>query len=142
MDFELSEEQKQIKELVKDFCKREIDPKRIREIEQKVYNAKTCAEVKAVFPRDLLVKLNDAGLRQLCIPARYGGTAPESGGNVTRALAVEEMAYLTGGAATSTGDAIHDLWRLAVLSNMLPRNRRKGFTQSSWRTRSCGWRGR
>jgi alkylation response protein AidB-like acyl-CoA dehydrogenase len=99
MDFELSEEQKQIKTMVRDFCKKEIDPKRIRDIEQKVYEARTCAEVKAVFPRDLLVKLNDAGLRQLCIPAKYGGTEPESGGNITRAIVVEEMAYLTGGAA-------------------------------------------
>lgn len=83
MDFELSEEQKQIKSMVKDFCKKEIDPKRIKDIENKVFNARTCAEVKAVFPRDLLVKLNDAGLRQLCVPMKYGGTAPESGGNIT-----------------------------------------------------------
>ena len=40
MDFELTEEQKQIKVLVRGFCEREIDPKRIREIEDKVYNAK------------------------------------------------------------------------------------------------------
>ena len=99
MDFELNEEQKQIKSMVKDFCKKEIDPKRIKDIENTVYNARTCAEVKAVFPRDLLVKLNDVGLRQLCIPAKYGGTEPESGANITRAIAVEEMAYLTGGAA-------------------------------------------
>ncbi len=99
MDFELTEEQKQIKELVKDFCEREIDPKRIKEIEEKVYNARTCDEVKAVFPRDLLEKLHNVGLRQLGIPAEYGGTAPEEGGNITRALAVEEMAYRSGGAA-------------------------------------------
>jgi alkylation response protein AidB-like acyl-CoA dehydrogenase len=99
MDFELTEEQKQIKELVKDFCEREIDPKRIKEIEEKVYSAKTCDEVRAVFPRDLLEKLNDVGLRQLAVPARYGGTAPEYGGNITRAIAAEEMAYWSGGAA-------------------------------------------
>ncbi len=99
MDFELNEEQKQIKAMVKEFCKKEIDPKRIRDIEDKVFHAKTCAEVKAVFPRDLLVKLNDAGLRQLAIPIKYGGTEPESEANVTRAIVVEEMAYWTGGAA-------------------------------------------
>lgn len=99
MDFELNEQQKQIKAMVKEFCKREIDPKRIRDIEDRVFQAKTCAEVKAVFPRDLLVKLNDAGLRQLAIPVKYGGTEPESQPNLTRAIAVEEMAYWTGGAA-------------------------------------------
>jgi alkylation response protein AidB-like acyl-CoA dehydrogenase len=100
MDFELTEEQKQLKSMMRDFCKKEIDPKRIRDIESKVYNAKTCDEVRAVFPRDLLVKLNDLGLRQLCVPAKYGGTAPETGGNVTRAIVVEEMAYQSAGAAT------------------------------------------
>ncbi len=100
MDFELTEEQKQIKELVKDFCEREIDPKHIREIEEKVYNAKTCDEVKAVFPRDLLKKLHEVGLRQLAVPTKYGGTAPDYGGNITRAIAAEEMAYRAGGAAT------------------------------------------
>ncbi len=99
MEFSLTEEQKQIKELIKDFCEREIDPKRIREIEDKVYNAKTCDEVRAVFPWDLLEKLDGVGLRQLAAPTKYGGTAPEQGGNVTRAIAVEEMAYWSGGAA-------------------------------------------
>jgi acyl-CoA dehydrogenase len=99
MDFELSEEQKQLKAVIRDFCKKEIDSKRIRDIENKVYNARTCAEVKAVFPRDLLVKLDDIGLRQLCVPAKYGGTAPETGGNLTRAIVVEEMAYQSAGAA-------------------------------------------
>ncbi len=99
MEFEFNEEQKQVKALVKDFCEREIDNKRIKDIENKVYNARTCDEVRAVFPRDLCQKLHDVGLRQLVVPAKYGGTEPETAGNITRTVAVEEMAYWSGGAA-------------------------------------------
>src|SRR3990170_4723142 len=92
----LTEEQKQIKALTRDFCKREVDAKRIKAIEEKVFLAKTWEEVMAVYPRDLLRKMHELGLRQLGIPEKYGGTEPESGGNVTRALAAEEMGYFSG----------------------------------------------
>ena len=99
MDFELNDEQKQIKELVKDFCQKEIDLKRIKDIEEKVFLAKTCDEVRAVFPWDLLDKLDEVGLRQYAVPEKYGGTGPDYGGNITRLVAESEMGYRAGAAA-------------------------------------------
>jgi len=99
MDFNLNDEQKQIKVLVKDFCEREIDEKQINDVFDKVYMAKTCDEVRAVFPRYLLEKLHELGLRQLGVPQEYGGMAPISDGNLTRAIAAEEMGYRAGSAA-------------------------------------------
>ena len=99
MDFSLNDEQKQIKALVKDFCARDIDKKRIDDIYDKVFMAKTCEEVRAVFPRDILEKLHQVGLRQLVVPQKYGGMAPESDGNLIRAMAAEEIGYWAGSAA-------------------------------------------
>jgi alkylation response protein AidB-like acyl-CoA dehydrogenase len=99
MDFNLNDEQKQIKALVKDFCEREIDEKQIDDIFDRVYMARTCDEVRAVFPYHLLDRLHELGLRQLGIPQKYGGMAPISDGNLTRAIAAEEMGYRAGSAA-------------------------------------------
>jgi len=99
MDFEITENQKQIKALVRDFCEREIDNKRIDDIEDTVHRSKTCEEVRSVFPRDILEKLHEVGLRQLCVPERFGGMDSGSDANMTQVLAVEEMAYWAGSAS-------------------------------------------
>ncbi len=105
MDLKLTEEQRQIRRLVKEFCQREIDMKRINEIEDRVSMAETCEEVTAVFPWDLLEKLHDVGLRQLAVPRKYGGTAPESGDYyVTQLIATEEMGYHAGPVAGLLGN--------------------------------------
>jgi alkylation response protein AidB-like acyl-CoA dehydrogenase len=96
MDFSLTEEQKQIMALVKEFCQREVDHKRLEEIATKTFEARTVEECKAVYPYDLLVKLHNVGLRQLQIPVKYGGTAPETGVNVTLTMAAEEVGYWGG----------------------------------------------
>ncbi len=96
MDFELTEEQKQIKELVRDFAKREVDPKRMKELSDKVAAAKTIEELRAAQTLDLVEKLHQVGLRQLAVPMRYGGGGVEPGGNVTRTIAAEEAGYSMG----------------------------------------------
>ncbi len=96
MDFSLSEEQKQIMALVKQFCQREVDHKRLEDIAAKTFEARTVAECKAVYPYGLLEKLHDVGLRQLQIPTKYGGTAPETDVNLTLTMAAEEMGYWGG----------------------------------------------
>jgi alkylation response protein AidB-like acyl-CoA dehydrogenase len=78
MDFSLTEEQKHIKALVKQFCQREVDQKRLEEIAATTLEAWTVEELRAVYPYDLLEKLHKVGLRQLQIPVKYGGTAPET----------------------------------------------------------------
>ena len=96
MDFSLTEEQKQIKALAKEFCQREADLERFEEIGAKTYAARTVEEQRAVFPYDLLEKLHQVGLRQLSVPQKYGGTAPETDVNVTLTMAAEEVGYWGG----------------------------------------------
>ncbi len=96
MDFSLTEEQKQIRALAKEFCQREADPKRFDEIGDKTIAARTVEELRAAFPYDLLEKLHQVGLRQLSIPQQYGGTAPETDVNVTLTMAAEEVGYWGG----------------------------------------------
>lgn len=61
MDFELTEEHKQVKKLVSDFSKKEILPS-IKELDE-----------KGEFDRTLLPKMSKAGLLGICIPKKYGG---------------------------------------------------------------------
>jgi alkylation response protein AidB-like acyl-CoA dehydrogenase len=96
MDFSFTEEQKQIKALSKEFCQREADLKRFEEIEAKTCAARTVEQQRAVFPYDLLEKLHQVGLRQLSVPQKYGGTAPETDVNVTLTMAAEEVGYWGG----------------------------------------------
>ena len=66
MDFELTEEQKVLVALVKDFAKREIDPDYIRKLPQK-------ENLRDQIPWDILKKTHDIGLRTLAVPVKYGG---------------------------------------------------------------------
>jgi alkylation response protein AidB-like acyl-CoA dehydrogenase len=112
VDFSQNEEQKQLRDLVKQFCKREVDPKRLGEIEEKISQARTVEEMRTVYPYDLLEKAHAVGLRQLQVPVRYGGTAPETDRHQTMTMISEEAAYWGGlsfmmvplGAFTSTAN--------------------------------------
>jgi len=77
--------------LAKEFSQREADLKRFEEIAAKSFEARTIRELKAVFPYDLLDKLHQVGLRQLSVPQKYGGTAPETDVNVTLTMAAEKV---------------------------------------------------
>jgi len=96
MDFDSTEEQKQIKVLIRQFCEREVDSKQMWELANKATQAKNVKELRTLQPLHLIEKLHDVGLRQLGVPVKYGGTAPEQGCNVTQALALEEAAYIGG----------------------------------------------
>ena len=93
MDFKLTEEQKQIKSLIRQFAKREVDIDHMWELSDKAARAKTLEELRAIQPMDLVKKLNDVGLRQLCVPTKYGGGGVTQGGCMTRAIASEEAGY-------------------------------------------------
>ena len=62
MDFALTEEQKQIRTLVRDFCEKEVDQKRINELLRKNDAVKTIDEVRANYPWDLFEKAHELGL--------------------------------------------------------------------------------
>jgi alkylation response protein AidB-like acyl-CoA dehydrogenase len=76
MDFELSEEQHLLQELVRDFARKEIAPQ-VEELEE-----------RAEFPRGILGKLAGLGLMGMTIPSEYGGIRTDS---LSLALALEEL---------------------------------------------------
>jgi alkylation response protein AidB-like acyl-CoA dehydrogenase len=84
MDFTLSDEQRDILEMVRDFARSEVLP-RAAEIDE-----------KAEYPGDLVEKMADLGLMGVPFPEEYGGAAQSY---VTFALIVEEICR----ACASTG---------------------------------------
>jgi alkylation response protein AidB-like acyl-CoA dehydrogenase len=94
MNFEYTEEQKQIIQLIKEFSEKEVDHEDMAERAEKAAAAKTIEELRALKPVELLKKLHDVGLRQLAVPERYGG-----GGHtdwLTLTIATEKAGYYGG----------------------------------------------
>src|SRR5438477_11489802 len=84
MDFEYTEEQNMIREMVRDFAESEIRP-RLQEID---YEGK--------FPRDLVHKMGQLGLMGLSIPEQYGGAEADA---ISYALAIEELSRVSSSVA-------------------------------------------
>lgn len=76
MNFELSEDQILIRDMMRDFAQNEIKPE-----------AKAMEESHQ-FPCDLLNKLADLGIMGMSIPARYGGIKTDA---ISLMIALEEM---------------------------------------------------
>ncbi len=81
MDFQLTEEQRAIQEMVHDFAEKEIVP-RAGEIDK-------CDE----FPSDVFQKMGAQGLMGLPFPEQYGGGGADT---MSQALAVEEVSRASG----------------------------------------------
>lgn len=86
MDFELTEEQKLIRETVRDFAEREIKPV-----------AKEMDE-KAMFSYDLTKKMGEIGLFGMNIPEKYGGQGLDT---LSYIISVEELARIDGSQAAT-----------------------------------------
>jgi alkylation response protein AidB-like acyl-CoA dehydrogenase len=84
MDFDVSEEQKMMREMVREFAQKEIYPK--------------AAEIDSTgsFPRENLQKIAEKGLMGVPFPPEYGGAGSDY---LSMAIAVEELSY----ACASTG---------------------------------------
>ena len=101
MDFELSDEQRLLRDTVRDFARNEVAPV-----------AGQLDETKA-FPYELVKKLGELGLMGIPFPAEYGGGGADS---LSYALAVEELARIdssvaiTMAAHTSLGTMPIYLW--------------------------------
>jgi alkylation response protein AidB-like acyl-CoA dehydrogenase len=101
MDFELSDEQRLLRDTVRDFARNEVAPR--------------AAELDATksFPYELVGKLGELGLMGIPFPAEYGGGGAD---NLSYALAVEELARIdssvaiTMAAHTSLGTMPIYLW--------------------------------
>jgi len=76
MNFEFSEEQLLLKEMIRDFAQKEISP-HVRTLED-----------RHEFPRGILQKLGELGVLGMSVPVEYGGTKTD---NVSLAIAVEEL---------------------------------------------------
>lgn len=81
MDFQLTEEQRAIQEMVRDFAEKEIAPR--------------AAEIDRTdeFPADVFAKMGAQGLLGLPYPEEYGGGGADT---ISQALAIEEIARVSG----------------------------------------------
>jgi short/branched chain acyl-CoA dehydrogenase len=101
MDFDLTDEQRLLRDTVRDFARSEVAPV-----------AEELDRTKA-FPYDLVAKMGDLGLMGIPFPAEYGGGGADT---LTYALAVEELARIdssvciTMAAHTSLGTMPIWLW--------------------------------
>jgi short-chain 2-methylacyl-CoA dehydrogenase len=101
MDFELSDEQRLLRDTVRDFARNEVAPV-----------AEELDRTKA-FPYELVAKMGELGLMGIPFPEEYGGGGADT---LTYALAVEEMARIdssvciTMAAHTSLGTMPIWLW--------------------------------
>ena len=86
MDFELNEEQRQVKMSVREFAEGEIAP-HVREWDEKQH-----------FPVELLPKLAELGLMGVIFPEQYGGAAM---GYVEYATIIEELSRVDGSVGIS-----------------------------------------
>jgi acyl-CoA dehydrogenase len=96
--FDLTDEQRQIAALTAEIAQREIAPNITR------------WDREHVFPRELFVKLGEAGLMGTIVPERYGGAGADY---VSYALAVEELARIDAGTAVTL--SVHTMICSAIL---------------------------
>ncbi|MDP6797480.1 MAG: acyl-CoA dehydrogenase family protein, partial [Candidatus Krumholzibacteria bacterium] len=77
MDFRLSEEQRILRDMVRDFARKEIEEAASRNDREKT------------FPREILQKAASLGLMGVSVPAEYGGAGMDP---LSYVLAIEEIA--------------------------------------------------
>jgi alkylation response protein AidB-like acyl-CoA dehydrogenase len=82
MDFELTEEQKALVALAKDFCKRALKPELLSELI-------TRSEPRDRVPWDVMKKMHDVGFLTVTVPERYGGWGADL---LTRVLLADTLA--------------------------------------------------
>ena len=82
MNFELSDDQREIQALARDFANEQIGP-----------NATDWDRAHA-FPRELLTKLGELGLLGVCVPEEYGGAGADF---LSYVLVLEELSRADAG---------------------------------------------
>jgi alkylation response protein AidB-like acyl-CoA dehydrogenase len=80
MDFELTDDQKLLLEMVRDFSQKEIAPR-----------AKILEERKE-FPKEILMKLGEIGVLGMTVPSEYGGSLSDY---LSFVLALEEISKIS-----------------------------------------------
>lgn len=77
MDFELTEDQRLLKEMIRDFAQKEIQP-RMKALEE-----------EHAFPHQILEKLSELGILGMTVPSEYGGTRTDV---LSLVITLEEIA--------------------------------------------------
>src|SRR5262245_32771734 len=90
MDFELTQEQREIQAVAREFAQAEIDP----------HAAEWDREHR--FPSELIPKLGALGLMGVCVPEEYGGAGADF---VSYILVLEELARADAGVGVTV--AVH-----------------------------------
>jgi len=93
MDFDITKEQKAWVALTRELCEKHIDSDDIRRRADISAQVNTKEELHDNMPWDVFEKLQDAGLRTLVMPKKYGGAGE---GWLTAALVSEEIGYQAG----------------------------------------------
>ncbi len=110
MDFNLSEDQKLIKEMVREFADKELKERAV-EIDE-----------KGEFPKDILKKMSQLGLLGLAIPEKFSGSEMDIMSIIT---AIEEIAKVC--ASTAVIFAIHNLVVSYAISQFGTEEQRKKY---------------
>jgi alkylation response protein AidB-like acyl-CoA dehydrogenase len=84
MEFELQETHRQLRDVVRDFCEKEVRPRAIE------------WDTKERFPTEIIPKLAELGLLGIRIPEEYGGAGMDT---TAYAVCVEEVARVDGSLA-------------------------------------------
>ncbi len=96
IDFELSEEQLQLRDVAREFAQQEITPAAALLDRE--------ADPRKAFPRELIKRASALGLRTLTLPREYGGHDADS---LTQAIVLEELCA----GDCSVGMALNHAWR-------------------------------
>src|SRR5690625_130532 len=91
MNFELTEEQRMIRNMVREFATDVVQPKAIE------------VDVEARFPKETFDQMADLGLLGIPFPEEYGGS---DGDTISYALAVEEIGRVCGSTGLSYAAAV------------------------------------
>ncbi|MEC1261965.1 acyl-CoA dehydrogenase family protein [Bacillus swezeyi] len=91
MNFELTQEQQMVRDLARDFAKREVAPHA------------ECVDKTGEFPIETFKKMGKLGLLGIPFPERYGGSG---GDTISYALAVEEIGRVCGSTGLSYAAAV------------------------------------
>src|SRR5699024_823436 len=91
MNFELTKEQKMIRQMVREFANDVIQPRAIE------------IDTKAAFPKDIFDQMGELGLLGLPFSEEYGGSGADT---ISYALAVEEIGRVCGSTGLSYAAAV------------------------------------
>ena len=105
MDFRITEEQKGLVALVRDFGKREITPELVKD----VFSRPAVDRLPYIKQQGLLKKIYDIGLRTLTVPQKYGGAAVDVLTQVLVAEALGRFGWFAGHLIVPNWKVVQDL---------------------------------